>query len=158
MKRYRLFLGSLLFIAVGTIATLLITKYLASHEITVNKIIAHLEKDGMTVEVSNNNSMDLQTTKLTSSQNTTKFVTLTIDQNDKIKISDYESNNKMEEFAEMISKDGSSITNGDFSLNIDWVYPPHYYKKDKIIVFYTGINSKIKRSLEQLMGEPFAGY
>jgi hypothetical protein len=43
------------------------------------------------------------------------------------------------------------------SASISYASIPHYFKKGKIIVQYVGENEEILKSLEQIMGNQFAG-
>ncbi len=55
--------------------------------------------------------------------------------------------------ASEISSDGSSIGRSQ----PNWIAPPHFYKKGKIIVLYLGDNATILKALEVALGRQFAG-
>jgi hypothetical protein len=58
--------------------------------------------------------------------------------------------------AARISSDGTTITGGTV-INYDWVAPPHFYKQDRLIVFYDGSNDEIIQLLQEVLGPQFAG-
>ena len=70
-----------------------------------------------------------------------------------ISIYEYRSNEIMENFASKINSDGSQI--GDAL--VDWIGPPHFYKKGNILVQYVGENKEIIKVLEKILGKQFAG-
>lgn len=55
--------------------------------------------------------------------------------------------------AALVSRDGSKVG----TTNIHWVAPPHFYKNGKIIVLYVGDDRQVLRTLEAVLGPPFAG-
>jgi len=68
-----------------------------------------------------------------------------------IDVYEYKNNPKMEQEAKTI--DGSRIGN-QF---IGFMSAPHFYKNGNIIVNYVGVNKKIIKRLEKLMGKQFEG-
>ena len=61
-----------------------------------------------------------------------------------------------------VSLDGYTITvplGGDLnkSVHSDWLEPPHYYKKGRVIVFYVGGDPAFAEMLESMLGPEFAG-
>lgn len=40
---------------------------------------------------------------------------------------------------------------------IDWVAPPHFYRKSRIIVLYVGTNTSVMRVLQTVLGSQYAG-
>lgn len=54
--------------------------------------------------------------------------------------------------AAKVSPDGSSVG----STMITWIGPPHFYKKDRLIVVYAGSADDVLRPLEAVLGPPFA--
>jgi hypothetical protein len=53
-----------------------------------------------------------------------------------------------------ISRDGMSVG----TRKIFWVGPPHFFKKEKLLVLYVGDNSKVLKTLAAALGEQFAGH
>jgi hypothetical protein len=58
--------------------------------------------------------------------------------------------------ASTVSTDGSTITGTGRACHIDWIGPPRFYKKDRLIVLYVGANQALIRTLDGLLGRPFA--
>ncbi len=57
-----------------------------------------------------------------------------------------------------LSPDGGTFSR-DHSVSIsDWVIPPHFYKKDRLIVLYVGRDSQLRAPLTRLLGPQFAGW
>jgi len=56
-----------------------------------------------------------------------------------------------------ISADGSTFRYGNSVSIYDGVLPNHFYKKDVLIVFYTGTDSQVLKLLTNLLGPQFAG-
>jgi hypothetical protein len=52
-----------------------------------------------------------------------------------------------------ISRDGMSVG----TRKIFWVGPPHFFKKEKLVVLYVGDDGKVLKSLEAVLGQQFAG-
>jgi hypothetical protein len=52
-----------------------------------------------------------------------------------------------------ISRDGLSVG----TRKIFWVEPPHFFKKEKLLVLYVGTNAKVMKTLEAVLGPQFAG-
>lgn len=40
---------------------------------------------------------------------------------------------------------------------VDWIAPPHFYKKGQLIVLYAGVNISVIHILEASLGSQFAG-
>ena len=55
--------------------------------------------------------------------------------------------------AGLVSSDGSTV--GTSKLN--WIGPPHFYKKAKLIVLYVGNDNKVLTALDAVLGPQFAG-
>ncbi len=55
--------------------------------------------------------------------------------------------------AARVSPDGGTIgTAKPF-----WAAPPHFYRRDRLIVLYVGENAAVQSLVERVMGPPFAG-
>lgn len=52
-----------------------------------------------------------------------------------------------------ISRDGMSVG----TRKIFWVGPPHFFKKEKLLVLYVGDNAKVLKTLETALSQQFAG-
>lgn len=55
--------------------------------------------------------------------------------------------------AARISPDGGAVGN----TMVDWIAPPHFYKKGQIIVLYVGTSTTVINILETTLGTQFAG-
>ncbi len=55
--------------------------------------------------------------------------------------------------AEKVGPDGYEIG----TAIVDWIAPPHFYRKGWIIVLYVGGDAAIKQALEVVLGAQFAG-
>ena len=58
--------------------------------------------------------------------------------------------------ATKISPDGSGVTTTGCAALITWVGPPHFYRRDQLIVVYAGSANDVLRPLEAVSGKPFA--
>ena len=68
-------------------------------------------------------------------------------------IHEYDSAESMESDSQRVGSDGFSIGNSQIS----WVSQPHFFKKDKILVYYIGENEQILDFLRAGLGAAFAG-
>jgi hypothetical protein len=142
-----LFLGSFLLITAIIVIINLVPND-SNKYATFDKIATELESEGLSVEKSD---------KIGSSHEV-EIINLTINQSEKIRIYIYESNLKMEKYAEYVLADGSTYDNGKIIIKTQWVSFPYYYKMGNIIALYVGNNTEIINSLKQVIGTPFAGY
>lgn len=55
--------------------------------------------------------------------------------------------------AARISPDGGTVGN----TMVDWIAPPHFYKKGQLIVLYVGTNTSVMKILEMTLGSQVAG-
>ncbi|MCZ6681512.1 MAG: hypothetical protein O7E52_30215 [Candidatus Poribacteria bacterium] len=77
---------------------------------------------------------------------------LTVDGDD-VQVFEYATEKKAEDEALLVAPDGSSI-----GLHlVSWIGPPHFYKKDKLIILYVGSDTKVINTLEKVLGKQFAG-
>ena len=58
--------------------------------------------------------------------------------------------------AAKVSPDGSGVTGNGCAALMTWVGPPHFYRRDQLIVVYAGSADDILRPLEAVLGKPFA--
>ena len=58
--------------------------------------------------------------------------------------------------ASNISPDGSGVVGTGCAALITWVGPPHFYRRDQLIVVYAGSADDVLRPLEAVLGRPFA--
>lgn len=80
-----------------------------------------------------------------------------------IEVYEYATAKGMEAEASCVSPDGFGITKewGDgrgLGKQVSWIYPPHFYKAGRIIVFYCGDNDSISSLLGNALGTQFAGF
>jgi len=74
--------------------------------------------------------------------------------NDFLFVWEFDTNELVENNAELVRKDGYAVENKNFS----WTHgPPHFFKKDRIIVMYQGVNEQMIDFLAEFLGDPFAG-
>jgi len=59
--------------------------------------------------------------------------------------------------AAKISTDGSSVSGDGCASQVSWIGPPHFYKRDRLMVVYAGIAADVLGPLETVLGKPFAG-
>ncbi len=64
----------------------------------------------------------------------------------------YNSNKSMEKDAKGININGGGYSRGNKLIKVDWIAPPHFFKKGNIIVQYVGKNEKIITDLKNVMG------
>jgi hypothetical protein len=75
----------------------------------------------------------------------------------------YEFSNGLEAMkaASTVSPSGYSITRTDgittMMRQVDWREPPHFYRRDQLIVIYAGRDAGLKSLLATLLSPPFAG-
>ncbi len=55
--------------------------------------------------------------------------------------------------AALVSRDGGAVG----TTKVHWMGPPHFYKKEKLLVLYIGDNEKMLKTLEAVLGRQFAG-
>ncbi|TKB78602.1 MAG: hypothetical protein E8D45_04305 [Nitrospira sp.] len=77
---------------------------------------------------------------------------LGIDGND-VQTFEYASETAAKTEAGKIAPDGSTV--GD--TRIAWVEPPHFFRKEKLLVLYVGVDRKVRESLEFMLGPQIAG-
>jgi len=73
--------------------------------------------------------------------------------NEEVQVYEYENKEEAEADAVEIPADGRNF---DTTI-MEWYSDPHFYKKEKMIVFYIGKNEKIMSLLETELGKQFAG-
>lgn len=78
---------------------------------------------------------------------------LLINNNDTIEVFEYAKQIDAEVDARKISQNGSMIGN----LRVDWIAPPHFYKKGKVIVSYVGADPQVLALLNNILGGQIAG-
>jgi hypothetical protein len=82
---------------------------------------------------------------------------LTID-GEPVQVWEYISEGAAKRNSDRIGKDGSQIKMGfGGAAIVDWIAPPHFYRKGNIIVLYNGVDETILATLETLLGPQFAG-
>ena len=83
---------------------------------------------------------------------------LTVNETEHITVYLYESGSSMEKDASFLDEGGTGYHNGKDSVEISWVSYPHFFKTENLIVLYVGEDEEILHALEDILGEPFAGY
>lgn len=60
-----------------------------------------------------------------------------------------------------VSPNGYSFTRPDgpnkMTTHVDWLEPPHFYRRGRLVVIYAGRDAGMKELLAGLLGSPFAG-
>ena len=59
--------------------------------------------------------------------------------------------------AEAISPDGSAFAGSGTATMVTWIVPPHFFRRERVIVLYLGEEATILSALEAVLGEQFAG-
>jgi hypothetical protein len=64
--------------------------------------------------------------------------------------------------AARVSKDGATFSRGIWPLGgqavtVDWIAPPHHYRKGRVIVTYVGRDTSVLDLLTSVLGPQFAG-
>ena len=72
---------------------------------------------------------------------------------EQIQIYEYANEDDANAEAARISADGGAVGN----TMVDWIAPPHFYKKGQIIVLYVGTSTTVINILETTLGTQFAG-
>jgi len=75
-----------------------------------------------------------------------------------IGIYEYESNQAMETDSTYIDSGGCMFSCPGREAKVEYGSSPHFFKKDKIIVFYVGENETILEFLNETLGDEFAGF
>jgi hypothetical protein len=70
-----------------------------------------------------------------------------------VQVFQYPSAAQMEAQATPISSDGMAVG----TRKIFWVGPPHFFKKEKLLVLYVGDNDRVLKTLTAALGRQFAG-
>ena len=70
-----------------------------------------------------------------------------------VQVFEYRSESGARAEAKKVSADGSSVG----TTRINWMEPPHFYQKGKIIALYLGSNTKMRQTIEAILGPQFAG-
>jgi hypothetical protein len=70
-----------------------------------------------------------------------------------VQVFEYESAPAAEADAAKVSTDGSSVGTS----MVNWMAPPHFYKKERVIALYVGDNSALTQLLESVLGPQVAG-
>ncbi len=74
-----------------------------------------------------------------------------------VQVFEYEDAASLEDAAGGISADGFTIRGATRTVHVDWMAPPHFYKKGKLLVLYVGDDIGVRQLLEDVLGEQFAG-
>jgi hypothetical protein len=72
---------------------------------------------------------------------------------DPVQIFEYPSSARADAEATLVSSNGRTVG----TAKPLWIAPPHFYKKDKLLVLYLGRNEKVLQALEAQLGRQFAG-
>ena len=82
-------------------------------------------------------------------------------QGEQIQVYEYASASDADTQASHTSPDGTTFTfktlTGTKGTVADWIAPPHFYKRGRVIVLYVGRNSAIMQTLTKVLGKQFAG-
>jgi hypothetical protein len=70
-----------------------------------------------------------------------------------IQVFEYRDASQAEANAARVSGNGRTIG----TAKVHWLAPPHFYKKDRLIVLYIGSNERVVKALEAALGPQFAG-
>lgn len=70
-----------------------------------------------------------------------------------VQIFEYRNSARADRDAARVSADGRTVG----TTKPHWLGPPHFFKKDRLIVLYLGDDAKVLRALESRLGRQFAG-
>jgi hypothetical protein len=76
---------------------------------------------------------------------------------EQISVYEYRSSAARENDQHHLDSSGSTYSTRFRSMIVDWIAPPHWYSKERIIVLYVGTDETIMASLQQMLGPEFAG-
>ena len=74
-------------------------------------------------------------------------------QGEDVQVFQYSSAADMEAQAALISHDGTAVG----TRKIHWIGSPHFFKQGRVLVLYVGNDDKVKKALEAVLGQQFAG-
>jgi len=72
---------------------------------------------------------------------------------EQVQVYEYTNDDGANTDAARISPDGGTIGNS----MVDWIAPPHFYKKGQLIVLCVGTSTSLMKVLESTLGAKFAG-
>jgi hypothetical protein len=72
---------------------------------------------------------------------------------DLVQVFEYRNAAMAEKDAAAVSADGRTVG----KTKPHWIGPPHFFKKDRLIVLYLGDNQKLLKALQARLGPQFAG-
>lgn len=121
-----------------------------SSDESYDQLFLGLEKEGLIVE-------EVKTEDVGDSILSGKQKSLKINEDEFIYAYIYENTDKMNKDISHLSQDGFGYDDGNKQIVIDWMYQPHFYKKENMVVLYIGRNEKILDTLENIMNRPFIG-
>jgi hypothetical protein len=70
-----------------------------------------------------------------------------------VQVFEYSTASAADAEAALVSPDGRGVGR----TKLHWVGPPHFYKKEKVLVLYIGDNDQVLKALEAVLGPQFAG-
>jgi hypothetical protein len=73
-----------------------------------------------------------------------------------VSVFEYSSAAAAERDAIKVEADGSGVATNGCAAKITWIGPPHFYKRDQLIVVYAGTDDGVLKPLEAVLGKPFA--
>jgi hypothetical protein len=72
---------------------------------------------------------------------------------EQVQIYEYANEDGANADAARISPDGGTIGNS----MVDWIAPPHFYKKGQLVVLFVGTSTSVMGVLKEILGPQFAG-
>jgi hypothetical protein len=70
-----------------------------------------------------------------------------------LQVYEFSSSAEAEQAAAQVAPDGGSIGTNSMA----WMAPPHFFRKDRVVVNYIGTSSETLAALERVLGPQFAG-
>jgi hypothetical protein len=70
-----------------------------------------------------------------------------------IQVFEYDTPSAASADAARVSADGGTVG----TTHIDWIAPPHFFRRDRVIVLYVGQGAAVRAALESALGPQFAG-
>jgi len=73
-----------------------------------------------------------------------------------VQVFEYETAEERAAVSDLISDDGSNVPTGDGTAIVEWIDPPHFYTRGRIIALYLGPIDDLAAVLESLLGPPLS--
>lgn len=72
---------------------------------------------------------------------------------EEVQVFQYRNARRADTQAALVSRNGRTVG----TTKVHWLGPPHFYKREKLLVLYIGENNQVLKALEATLGRQFAG-